>query len=128
MACLIFAMITGGLEVTDGLIKALGKQVNSESAWQGARRKVTSAALVCSNFTNCLHMLILPFNTSPLVLSLFLISLKLKRQHMLAHFTGEMIRPNNAKKNVSGGYIKQQLYQSRRYKGTYCGCEEWTKG
>lgn len=35
---------------------------------------------------------------------------------MLAHFTGEMIRPNNAKKNQSGGYIKQQPYQSRRYK------------
>lgn len=74
-----FAMIARGWEVSDGLIKALRKQVNSESAWHTARWKVTSAALVCSHFTeDCLHMLILPFNTSPSVSSLFFNKLEIK--------------------------------------------------
>lgn len=59
-------------------------------------------------------MQILPFNTFPLsTIPLFLISLKLKRQHMVAHFTGGTIRPNNAKKKESESYIKQWPYQSK---------------
>lgn len=123
IVCLIFLIIAGGSEVCDGLIKTLGKQVNSESAWHSEHSKVTSAAL-CNNFTeDCLHMLILPFNISASVSSLCLISLKLKQQHMLANFTREMIRPNNEKESELGGYIKQQPNQSRRYKVTFCGCE-----
>lgn len=111
----------GAQRVSDGWIKALGTQANSEFAWHGAHTKVTSAAPVCIHFTeNCLHMLFLPFNTSPSASSLFFNKLEIKTAaHAGFHGRSDKAQPRE-EKWVSGAHHTPAIWKQRVLRRTPC--------